>query len=464
MRQMAAKALILISVFTTLGLSLPNDPPALRPYAGTGMFLMLSDIHFDPYGDPAIMQELGATLRDGCQVPAAQSFSRLGSDTNYPLFKSALDQIAAAAAQNHFHYDYVMVTGDLLAHGFDGRYRQCVGGGDVAYQQFASSTISLVHSMISKALPGVPIFAALGNNDTDRGDYAEASGAFRQNLGRDWSQGWGSLPAATRTRALASFIKAGNYALPHPTVPRNELVVLNSNLWAARNDKACSETDPDPGGQFQWLADILGAVRHSGRTATLVMHIVPGIDALRSSTGEPRSFWTDRCTEKLIAQLSDFRGVVSEMYAGHIHRDDFRLFPDREGRPLCTIHIIPALSPVYFDNPAIEIGWYDKSNGQLRDYASLYLDLGNPQPAWATEYVFSRAYGVPRPDLAALEELVRAIHAGGPNSGVGKQYASYYAVGVGMFLTPDNWSDYSCAQRELNASHFAQCRRAEAGR
>ena len=94
----------------------------------------------------------------------------------------------------------------------------------------------------------------------------------------------------------------------------------------------------------------------------------------------------------------------------------------------------------------MEIGWYDKSNGELRDYAPLYLDLGNPQPAWATEYVFTRAYGVPRPDLAALEELSRAIHAGNPNSGVGKQYASYYAVGVGMFLTPDNWSNYSCAQ------------------
>ena len=85
----------------------------------------------------------------------------------------------------------------------------------------------------------------------------------------------------------------------------------------------------------------------------------------------------------------------------------------REDR-FCAIHIVPAVSPVYLNNPAVEIGWYDKSNGELRDYAPLYLDLGNPKPAWATEYIFTRAYGRPRPNLAALEELSRAIHEGNP--------------------------------------------------
>ena len=128
----------------------------------------------------------------------------------------------------------------------------------------------------------------------------------------------------------------------------------------------------------------------------------------------------------------------------------------RENRS-CAIHIVPAVSPVYFNNPAVEIGWYDKSNGELRDYAPLYLDLGNPKPTWATEYIFTQAYGRPRPNLAALEELSREIHEGNPNSGVGKQYANYYGAGVSLFLTPDNWLNYSCAQTEITLSHFAQC-------
>ena len=426
------------------------------------MFLMLSDIHFDPYADPAIMEALGAKLGEGCQPSDSGSFSKYGSDTNYPLLKSTLDNVVATAAENHFHYDYVIVSGDFLAHGFDARYRQCVGGGVEAYRKFASDTISFVDGMIAKALPGAPVFAALGNNDSDRGDYVEPSESFLQSVGRDWSRGWGNIPAAARATAWVSFERAGNYALPHPTVPNNELVILNSNLWAARHAQACSDTDPDPGGQFQWLGEVLGRVKRAGGTATLIMHILPGIDALRSAMGAPRALWTDRCTQKLIARLTDFRGVVREIYAGHIHRDDFRLFPDREGRPLCAIHIVPAVSPVYLDNPAVEIGWYDQSNGELRDYAPLYLDLGNPKPSWGTEYIFTRAYGHPRPNLAALEELSQAIHEGNPHSGVGKKYANYYGAGVGLFLTPDNWSNYSCAQTEIILSRFVQCKSAGA--
>jgi predicted MPP superfamily phosphohydrolase len=456
LRSAAVKTLVLTAVLTTLALGLPSDHPALQPYPGTGMFLMLSDIHFDPYADPAIMEQLGAKLLPGCQTSASGAFSKFGSDTNYPLLKSTLEHVAATARKNHFHYDYVIVTGDFLAHNFDTHYRQCVGGGDAAYGKFASDTISFVDGMIAKALPGVPVFAALGNNDSDRGDYAEPSELFLRSVGEDWSRRWEKTSVAVEEMALASFARAGNYALPHPTAPNDEFVILNTDLWAARNAQACSETDPDPGGQFHWLREVLGRAQNAGGTATLIMHIPPGIDALRSSVGLPRPFWTDSCTQKLIAELTDFRGVVREMYAGHIHRDDFRIFPDREGGPLCAIHIAPSVSPVYFNNPAVEIGWYDKGNGELRDYAALDLDLGNPQPAWTTEYVFTRAYGHP-PNLAGLEYLSRELH--NPHSSAGKQYARDYGAGVDIFLTPSNWINYSCAQTEITVAGFAQCRR-----
>jgi hypothetical protein len=462
LRRAAVTALSLIAVFTTLARSLPNDRPALQPYPGTGMFLLLSDIHFDPYADPEIMESLGVDPVEGCQTPPSGAFSNFGIDTNYPLLKSALDNAAATAAANHFHYDYVIVTGDLLAHNFDTRYRQCGGTKYEAFQKFASDTIGFVDGMIAKALPGVPVFAALGNNDSDKGDYQEPTKIFLQRVGQDWSHAWGNLPAGARANALASFGRAGNYALPHPTVPNNELVILNSNLWSANNAGACGESDPDPGGQFQWLEEVLGRAKHTGETATLIMHILPGIDAVKSSMGDPQSLWTDRCTENLIERLAEFRGVVREIYGGHIHRDDFRLFPDRDGRPLAAVHVVPAISPVYLNNPAVEIGWYDKSNGELRDYAPQYLDLGNPKPTWATEYIFTQAYGLPRPNLAALQELGREIHEGNSTSGVGEKYAKFYGAGVSIFLTPDNWSNYSCAQTEITPSRFSQCTRAGA--
>ena len=220
MRSMGAKTLVLIFALATGALSLPNDRPVLQPYPGTGMFLLLSDLHFDPYADPAIMEQLGANPLPACQSPASGALAKFGSDSNYPLLKSTLDQVVATAKANQFHYDYVIVTGDFLAHDFDTRYQQCVGGGDAAYRKFASDTIAFVDAMIRQALPGVPVFAALGNNDSDNGDYAESSGFFLQAVGQDWSRAWGNLPKATRADALASFERAGNYALPHPTVPK----------------------------------------------------------------------------------------------------------------------------------------------------------------------------------------------------------------------------------------------------
>ena len=424
---------------------------------------MLSDLHFDPYSDPAIMEELGAKLLPGCGAPAAASYSRFGSDTNYPLLKSTLENVTAMAATNHIHYDYAIITGDFLVHDFDTTYRKCVGGGAESYRKFARDTLGFVDREIAKALPGVPTFAALGNNDSDQGDYAEPSDSFLQDVGRDWSHAWGKFPPAAREKALASFTRAGNYAVPSPVTPKHDFVILNSNLWVARNTQACSDADPDPRGQFQWLVQVLGDVKRAGGTASLVLHILPGVDAMKSSLGAPRLLWTDRCTQRFIAVLSDFRGVVDGMYAGHIHRDDFRLLPDREGHPLLSIHVVPSVSPVYLNNPAVEIGWYDRKNGELRDYAPFYLDLTSPQPAWAMEYVFSQAYGRGQVNLDVIGELSRAIQQHSSQSGVGKSYARYYAAGAPSLLTPDNWLTYTCTQTEMTLSDYAHCKLAGAG-
>jgi hypothetical protein len=108
----------------------------------------------------------------------------------------------------------------------------------------------------------------------------------------------------------------------------------------------------------------------------------------------------------------------------------------------------------------VEIGWYDKRTGDLADYAPLYLDLANFKSTWATEYRFSQAYGRPAPNLAALVNLSREIHQGNPESGLGRKYADYYNVGVGLFLTQKNWTNYTCTQTEITLPLFSQCKNA----
>ncbi len=457
LRSLSAKISFLILAASTCALSLPDNSPALHPRPGTGMFLLISDLHFDPYADPVILQKLGVTPTAACQAPATDAFANYGSDANYPLLKSALQHAATTAARNQFHYDYVIVTGDFLSHHFDERFQQCVAGGADAYTKFGADTVRFVDAAISEALPGVPIIAALGNNDSDKGDYIQPSDVFLKNVAEGWSRGWGKISAAERDEAVASFERTGNYAITNPAVRKNELVVLNSNLWATRDPQACGQGNPDPGGQFDWLAKVLEKVKRGGGTASLVMHIPPGVDALRAAMGRPRTLWDEGCAQELSELLGGYRGVVLQMYAGHIHRDEFRILSDPEGKPLLPIHIIPAISPVYLNNPAFEVGWYDRASGELRDYAALNLDLSKPRPAWTTEYVFTQAYGLPRADLAALKSLSATLGTGNLQAAVAKQYATYYGAGVGMFIAPGTWPDYSCAQTEIMLRDFAQC-------
>ena len=271
MRSAAAKALVLISVLTTLALGLPDDHLALQPYPGTGMFLMLSDIHFDPYADPAIMEQLGAKPMAACQTPASGAFSKFGSDTNYPLLKSTLDHVVATAAENHIHYDYVIVTGDFLAHNFDTRYRQCVGGGDDAYRKFAGDTISFVDGMIAKALPGVPVFAALGNNDSDRGDYAEPSAAFLQSVGQGLEPRAGRPACGDAGKGLG-VLRKGRVSTALPASHRPKLRdhhLEQQSLGGPQHCKPVVKRIPTPAGSSNGLTEVLGRSQARGGSGHL---------------------------------------------------------------------------------------------------------------------------------------------------------------------------------------------------
>ena len=88
--------------------------PALAQVAPpTGRALLISDIHFDPLADPAIIPHLvAAPVEQWSSIfekSRQKSLSAYGADTNYRLLSSTL---AAPAAQVTF--DYVMFTGDAL--------------------------------------------------------------------------------------------------------------------------------------------------------------------------------------------------------------------------------------------------------------------------------------------------------------------------------------------------------------
>jgi sphingomyelin phosphodiesterase acid-like 3 len=439
--------------------------PVLTVSADQGTFLVLSDIHFDPLADPALAPKLvsnpvekwGTIFRSS----SVAGYSQYGAETNYRLLVAALK-----AAQDYGvrqHYDYVIVTGDYLAHRFKEKYARLMGDDDAAFQAFVIKTMIFVSRTIQESFPSLPVFGTLGNNDSVCGDYQlSPGGTFLDSIAKDWKE------TASDSETYRDFAAGGFYAVPHPTVPNHELLILNSTFWSASYKDACSPAPTDPGAaELAWLTWKLYQLQLAKKAATLIMHIPPGIDAYNSSRsggcGPVTSLWSPKYTASFVQIIATFKGILRDGYAGHMHMDDFRIIKDLADKPSLEIHSVPAISPIYNNNPSFEIGIYRKSDAALVDYAVVYLanlasfkDSTPVLPSWLIEYSVDSGYRVPEYGPQAAMKIAEAIRS---DEHVRSQYLRFYNVQSTKpaSVTTDNWLGYSCAQTELTPEAFSQC-------
>ena len=67
---------------------------------------------------------------------------------------------------------FMLVSGDLIAHDFTCRYKTLFPHATPAeYQSFVEKTIRYVVGQLRAAFPRIPIYVALGNNNSGCGDY-----------------------------------------------------------------------------------------------------------------------------------------------------------------------------------------------------------------------------------------------------------------------------------------------------
>jgi sphingomyelin phosphodiesterase acid-like 3 len=417
-----------------------------------GRVLLISDIHFDPLADPAMVRQLVAApasqWSDIFAPSAEDGYAHSPNDSNYSLLKSAL---SAAAAQGPF--DFVIASGDYLRHGFQSAFVKA-GGSPPDYPAFATKAAVFVVNTLQNTL-GVPVYVALGNNDSASGDYGlDPGGVFLSALAN-------SLQIlANNPDAAADFRAAGFYELPHPTLPKEDILVLNSVLWS-RSYSILGSNINDPGApEIQWLSWKLYEARILGRKIILVMHIPPGIDSYASSRRgdckSPVQFWRDRYLTQFRELMDSYGDLVQIALAGHTHMDDFRLLGVSGGKPPLVIRITPAISPVFGNNPAFSVLNYDTVTGDISDIAMYYLDLakGGNDPRWALEYHFPGAYGynaVNAPNLTALAASIQ----GDPK--VRQVFAGYYAASARSPITSTNWPFYSCAETQFIAADYSGC-------
>jgi sphingomyelin phosphodiesterase acid-like 3 len=425
--------------------------------AGQGVFLHVSDLHFNPFADPSIVRRLVAAPVEHwsaiLRASKATPFWIKGQDTTFALLTSML------AAAKGPAYDYVLSTGDHLSHDFKDEFIKA-GGTEDEYVAFVIKTMRFVDRMLKAAFPGIPVITALGNNDATCGDYVLApNDPMLPVVGRD-------LPAVARhPEALREYMMGGSYAVPHPKVPKHTIVVLSDVYLSQKYQDACGKTGTDPGSaELSWLEWTLYQARLAGRTVTIAMHIPPGIDSYSSSHDNTCplkvvSFWQDDYARRFLALVARYQDQVRISFAGHTHMDDFRVISDPKGTPLLATRITPALTPLFGNNPAFTVLLYSRTDASVADYATFYLanlaKVGpGVAPEWTLEYTFKDAYKTPGYDAASLAALAKSLRT---DETLRDTFKRYYAVKGQSPINAPNWNAFSCAQTAITADAFQSC-------
>ncbi|HEV2100070.1 MAG TPA: metallophosphoesterase [Stellaceae bacterium] len=434
--------------------------------AAAGQLLIMSDIHFDPMAEPSLVDRLAGAEPAEWQAifdgTGNASPSQYGKDTNWPLFRSALQQMKAALAQPAF----VLLPGDFLAHQFRNKfYAAAHDHSDGAYRQFVLKTMRFLALQFENRFPGTPILPVLGNNDEYCGDYqltpngpflADTLPILRALLG-----GAGREPGFEREWTA--------YGNASATVHGVRVLLANTIFFSRNYQSRCStQGGPDPGrATLAWIESELAAARRAHQLVWLVYHIPPGIDGYAtwrrgSCPDKVIPMWDDRYVQPFTDLLRRYRDTVVANFAGHTHMDDFRLVGDGSDY-FGFVLITPALSPIFGQNPAFRTVAFDNGGGLL-DQTTYELanlsDMGtNTPPKWRPEYTFTREWRLPRLDLPNLERLYTMITQAPEDRA---RWRDLFVVSSAFYWphsssAPEVIRTYDCATGHVALDDFRRC-------
>ncbi len=435
--------------------------------ANTDTFVVVSDIHFDPFDPPDLAKALAAAdpadWESHFSAAEGQAFSTYGRDTNHALLTSALRAVSAKAGA----VDFAIFPGDFLAHRFEEKTAAALGVAETseAARTFAAKTTLYVANALAAALPGKPLILALGNNDSACGDYEiEPGGGYLAAI-RDTVR---RLAGADRVAPGfdKTYAAGGYYAVRHPTLDNTVVLVINDVLWSAKYQDACGNDGREAAeAEMTWLADRLARQKAAGGKVWLVHHIPWGIDPYSSLQAK-----ADTCSAKTVpflrepfasrfaTLLRDYADIINTSMSGHIHFDTYRLLFDGQARPVEADKVPPAISPIYGQNPGFQVWTHDGRSGEPIDYTTVYLanltDASASTPGdWRKEYTFTEAYGQPRYSAEAIAAIWKALATPGV---IQERFRQFYNVSHGA-LDEDTLSAYSCAIGHLDSPSFVAC-------
>jgi sphingomyelin phosphodiesterase acid-like 3 len=439
-----------------------------KSVADTLPIVMLSDLHFDPLHDPAKVARLAAApvaqwqkiLSEPASARQAEAFAETqlrcgakGTDTDEALLDASLH----AARESSANARFVTVSGDLVVHGFDCRYRHVLHT-DEGYAAFVEKTTNYVIERVEGEFARVPVYVALGNNDSGCGDYRiDLHDRYLKATSAATMAGLRGASAEELQRARADYETGGYFAVSMPALPNTRLLVLD-DLFLSRRYTTCSgkKDEAASASVLRWLSDELSASAKKNEKVWLMSHIPPGIDVygtlakFRNVCGgtDPEMFLASDALGSLLAKYPE---TIRLAIFGHTHSDEFRAL---NGVP---VKLIGSVSPVHGNAPSYTIGQVEPHTAVLRDYSVFVAPDKTGAGVWAREYRFDETFSAESFSGPALQKTVNAFRsdpdAAAPAS---KAYIRDFYPGA---LSPLSlvWPQAACAMQEFTAAGYRGC-------
>lgn len=480
--------------------SAPAQTSASAPATLPALFL--SDIHLDPFVDPTKAAALNAApAADWSRILAAPAGPALtgsqqsafaacfdGPDTSYTLWQSTLSELRKTATSSRF----VVISGDLLAHKFDCKYKALVPGAtNASYLAFTVKTVRYVLTTLRAALPGVPIYTALGNNDSGCVDYALDSthdgflAAIAPIVAEMAAAAPSSFSQADRAAAEHDFATLGAFNLPLAALPHTRILSLDDLYFSAKYVTCSGKPDPAPAtAAAAWLKTQLDAARAAHDRVWFVGHIPPGVDLYATARklvnvcggARPTMFLGSEVIADTLSANSD---IVRLALFGHTHDDEFRLLtpevPTSDERlvgdplppqsPGVPLKIVASVTPVHGNHPTFTLARVAPASATLVDYTVVMAsNITGVGTSWAPEYTFSTTFHQPAFDAASLAALIGDFQGDpGDKWPASQTYIRQYFPTDAATATANAavisaaWQPYACTLNHDSAKSFAAC-------
>lgn len=477
---MKRNAQVWVLAIVVMGLTAPAS--AQSPKSGvpkSAEVLFVSDIHFEPFLDPgkavklaaAPVSEWNAILDAPASAGAAaqwakvlQNCSARGADTSFFLYRSSLKAMHAQANEARF----AIVSGDLISHKFDCKYAAVFPKAKPGeYRTFVEKTIDYVLTELRGAVPGVPVYAALGNNDSDCGDYMlDANGAFLKDSGAVFAA---DLHGAEQKAALESFAAEGDYSVTLPAPMQDARLLVLDDIFMSAQYQTCGgkEDGAAAAAQLDWLKQQLDEARERKEKVWVMAHIPPGVNSYATARkwmqlcagGKPKMFLS---SEALPETLAGYGDVVQLAIFAHTHMDEVRLLTPAKSDAVqdpVPVKMIASISPIDGNNPSFTLAKVDPATATLTDYRVIAAsNQTGVDTKWTEEYDFAKAYHQPAFTAAAVGNLIAEFKADpSAQSAASQDYLRYYMTGVDMRMMSLIWSPYVCSLKNDTDDAYREC-------